>query len=128
MLQKRFGSKDSVRCSEFRGGRFSEVANVLQVWDFQSMTRTLIVRSRGCVHFSECPLREVLLYTILILQCKLPYSFHEQNFCESPTRQEKNFAIFFRDKVTISDHTPYNFQNGNGEPQRVFQCQNDSKM
>ena len=29
-LQKRFGTKDSVRCSEFRGGRFSEVANVLQ--------------------------------------------------------------------------------------------------
>ena len=29
------------RCSEFRGGRFSEVANVLQVWDFQSVTRTL---------------------------------------------------------------------------------------
>ena len=41
MLQKRFGTKDSVRCSEFRGGRFSEVANVLQVWDFQSVTRTL---------------------------------------------------------------------------------------
>ena len=32
--QKRFGTKNSVRCSEFRGGRFSEVANVLQVWDF----------------------------------------------------------------------------------------------
>ena len=41
MLQKRFGTKDSVRCSEFRGGRFSEVANVLQVWNFQSVTRTL---------------------------------------------------------------------------------------
>ena len=40
-LQKRFGTKDSVRCSEFRGGRFPEVANVLQVWDFQSVTRTL---------------------------------------------------------------------------------------
>ena len=40
-LQKRLGTKDSVRCSEFRGGRFSEVANVLQVWDFQSVTRTL---------------------------------------------------------------------------------------
>ena len=39
-LQKRFGTKDSVHCSEFRGGRFSEVANVLQVWDFQSVTRT----------------------------------------------------------------------------------------
>ena len=40
-LQKCFGTKDSVRCSEFRGGRFSEVANVLQIWDFQSVTRTL---------------------------------------------------------------------------------------
>ena len=40
-LHKRFGTKDSVRCSEFRGGRFSEVANVLQVWGFQSVTRTL---------------------------------------------------------------------------------------
>ena len=37
-LQKRFGTEDSVRCSEFGGGRFSEVANVLQVWDFQSVT------------------------------------------------------------------------------------------
>ena len=41
VMSKRFGTKDSVRCSEFRGGRFSEVANVLQVWDFQSVTRTL---------------------------------------------------------------------------------------
>ena len=40
-LQKRFGTEDSVRCSEFGGGRFSEVANVLQVWDFQSVTRAL---------------------------------------------------------------------------------------
>ena len=39
--QKRFGTVDSVCCSEFRGGHFLEVANVLQVWDFQSMTRTL---------------------------------------------------------------------------------------
>ena len=40
-MQKRFGTKDSVRCSELGGGRFSEVANVLQVWDFQSVTRAL---------------------------------------------------------------------------------------
>ena len=31
----------SVRCSEFRGGRFSEVTSVFQVRDFQSVTRTL---------------------------------------------------------------------------------------
>ena len=40
-MKKRFGTKDGVHCPEFRGGRFSEVANVLQVWDFQSVTRTL---------------------------------------------------------------------------------------
>jgi len=33
---------ESVRCSEFGGGHFSEVvANVLQVWDFQSVTGAL---------------------------------------------------------------------------------------
>ena len=32
MLQKRFGAKSSVRCLEFNGVRFSEVANVLQVY------------------------------------------------------------------------------------------------
>ena len=31
----------SVRCSEFRGGRFSDVANVLHKRDFQSVTATL---------------------------------------------------------------------------------------
>ena len=31
-----FGTEISVRCPEFRGGRFSEVGNVLQAWDFQS--------------------------------------------------------------------------------------------
>ena len=40
-FQKRFETYDSVRCPEFRGGRFSEVANVLQVLGFQSVTRTL---------------------------------------------------------------------------------------
>ena len=51
-LQKHFGTKDSVRCLEFRGGRFSEVANVLQVWDFQSVTRTL--SALGSVSASRC--------------------------------------------------------------------------
>ena len=41
MLQTRFGAKNSVRCLEFRGVHFSEVANVLQVWVFKSVTRTL---------------------------------------------------------------------------------------
>ena len=40
-VQKRFGTYDSVRCPEFRGGHFSEVANVLQASGFQSVTRTL---------------------------------------------------------------------------------------
>ena len=33
----------------------------------------------------------------------------------------------FHDKVTMSDHTLYNFLRENGDPQRVFQHQNDSK-
>jgi len=52
-LQKRFGTKDSIRCSEFGGGRFSGVANVLQVWDFQSVTRALSAQG-------VCPLLGVL--------------------------------------------------------------------
>ena len=41
-LQKRFGTYDSVRCPEYRGGRFSEDANVSQILSvFQSVTRTL---------------------------------------------------------------------------------------
>ena len=35
------GTEKSVRCPEFRGGRFSEVANVLHKRDFQSVTGTL---------------------------------------------------------------------------------------
>ena len=57
-------------------------------------------------------------------------NFREHKFSrESPTNTPgKKFRDFyFRDKVTISDHTPYNFPHGNGDPQRVFQRQNDSK-
>ena len=36
-----FGTKESVCCPEFRGGRFSEVANVLHKRDFQSVTGPL---------------------------------------------------------------------------------------
>ena len=36
-----FGDERRVRCPEFRGGRFSEVANVLYIWDFQSVTSSL---------------------------------------------------------------------------------------
>ena len=60
-LQKRFGTRDSVRFSEFVGGHFSEVAHVLQVWDFQSVTRAL--SALGSVSASRSlTLREVLLY------------------------------------------------------------------
>ena len=34
------GTERSVRCLDFRGGRFSEVANVLHKRDFQSVTGT----------------------------------------------------------------------------------------
>ena len=61
-MQKRFGTKDSDRCSEYRGGHFSEVANVLQVAMGLSIRDPNFVRSRESVRFSECPHREVLLY------------------------------------------------------------------
>ena len=35
------GTEKSVRCPEFRGGRFLEIANVLHKRDFQSVTGTL---------------------------------------------------------------------------------------
>ena len=69
-LQKRFGTKDSVRCSEFRGGRFSEVASVLHVWDFQSVTRTLSAlgsvsasRSVRCILAMYIPVSDVICQT-----------------------------------------------------------------
>ena len=39
--RERGGDAKSVCYSEFRGGRFSEVANVLHKRDFQSVTATL---------------------------------------------------------------------------------------
>ena len=58
--------EDSVRCSEFGGGRFSEVANVLQVWDFQSVTRAL--SARGSVSASRS-VRSGRFYCIDYAQC-----------------------------------------------------------
>ena len=77
-LKKRFGTKDGVRCPEFRGGRFSEVANVLQVWDFQSVTRTLsalgsVSASRSvrsgrfyCIHYLPSLFTTLISETTLI--------------------------------------------------------------
>ena len=42
----RLGPRKNVRCPEFRGGRFSEVANVLHKRDFQSVTGTLSALGR----------------------------------------------------------------------------------
>ena len=52
------------------------------------------------------------------------------NFYESLTNTPgKQFCDFyFHNKVTISDHTPYNFPHGSGDPQHVFQHLHDSKM
>ena len=40
---------------EFGGGCFLEVANLLQIWGFQSVTRALSALG-SVVRFSECPL------------------------------------------------------------------------
>ena len=66
--QKRFGTTDSVRCPEFRGGRFSEVANVLQVSGFQSVTRTL--SALGSVSASRS-VRSGRFYCIYMVPCTI---------------------------------------------------------
>ena len=66
--QKRFGTMDSVRCPEFRGGRFSEVANVLQVSGFQSVTRTL--SALGSVSASRS-VRSGRFYCIYMVPCTI---------------------------------------------------------
>ena len=77
-LKKRFGTKDGVRCPEFSDGHFSEVANVLQVWDFQSVTRTLsalgsVSASRSvrsgkfyCIHYLPSLFTTLISETTLI--------------------------------------------------------------
>ena len=55
----------SVRCSEFRGGRFSEVANVLHKRDFQSVIATL--SAVGSVSASRS-VRSGRFYCIQIIQ------------------------------------------------------------
>ena len=46
------GTETSVCCLEFRGGRFSEVANVLHKRDFQSVTGTLSALGRDQVEYT----------------------------------------------------------------------------
>ena len=68
-----------------------------------------------------------------VQSCYIPYSgkfSRAQIFARitnKHARKKISRDFYFRDKVTISDHTPYNFPHGNGDPQRVFQRQNDSK-
>ena len=57
-------------------------------------------------------------------------NFREHKFSwvtKKHAREIKFRNFYFHDKVTISDHTPYNFSHVNGELQHVFQ-QNDGKM
>ena len=97
------------------------------------------------VMMMQCTLRGVLSYVfqwktewlhwVCISRKRLLYVPYSGKFSRAQiftnhqqTRQEKKFHDFnFCDKVTISDHTPYNLPHENGDPQRVFQRQNDSK-
>ena len=65
--KKRGGDAESVRCSEFRGGRFSEVANVLHKRDFQSVIATL--SAVGSVSASRS-VRSGRFYCTTKIQCK----------------------------------------------------------
>ena len=44
------------------------------------------------------------------------------NFRELPTNTPGKISrfSFFHDKVILSDHTPYNFSRGSGDPQCVY--------
>ena len=55
----------------------------------------------------------------------VPYSgkFLRAQIFANQYARKKIRDFYFRDKVTISDHTPYNFPHGNGDPQCVFQPQ-----
>ena len=75
-MKKRFGTKDGVRCPEFRGGRFSEVANVLQVWDFQSVTRTLSALGSVSASRSVRSGRFYCIYNIYIILYLYPWAVH----------------------------------------------------
>ena len=80
-------------------------------------------------HSWLCYRREIHWPTIQVWY-RIAGNFREHKFSrESPTNTPgKKFRDFyFRDKVTISDHTPYNFPHSNGDPQHEFQRQNDSK-
>ena len=64
------GTEKSVRCPEFRGGRFSDVANVLYKRDFQSVTGAL--SALGSVSASRS-VRSGRFYCIRLEQ--IPLSF-----------------------------------------------------
>ena len=74
-----------------------------------------------------------LLFITCIYGCQIKYriagNFRKHKFSRITNQHaRKKFRDFyFRNKVMISDHTPYNFPHVNGDLQRVFQRQNDSK-
>ena len=72
-MQKRFGTKDSVRCSKIRGGHFSEVAIVLQVWDFQSVTRMLSASQSVRSGRFYCIYKNIIIYNNIYIHT---YTYH----------------------------------------------------
>ena len=74
--------------------------------------------------------RTDLIVSKLKIIYRIAGNFREHKFSRitnKHARKKKIRDFYFRDKVTISDHTPHNFPHGNGDPQRVFQRQNNSK-
>ena len=56
-------------------------------------------------------------------------NFRKHKFLGITNTPENKFRDFyFRDKVTMSDRTPYNFPHGNDSHSVHFQHQNDSKI
>jgi len=88
-LQKCFGTKDSIRCSEFGGGHFLEVANVLQVWDFQSVTRALSALGSVSASWS---VRSGRFYCMYLLNSAACLQSHNVKHFHSPVLYRTEFA------------------------------------
>ena len=91
-------------------------------------------RCRGKDHYTHMFLRikpqnaDTAQYCISFLQkYRIARSFLEHQFSRI-TNKEKIPCLLFCNKVAMSDHTAYNFPQGNDDPQHVFQCRNDSKV
>ena len=90
------GNAKTVRCSEFRGGRFSEVANVLHKRDFQSVIATL--SAVGSVSASRS-VRSERFYCIL-MRSRVPRAANVLGAAQTETRSRVTFVASLQQVYT----------------------------